>query len=750
MASILQSPEWNSRSGPTGEDLEGIERWFLRQGVPQFVYRYSPLDSIPILFYLLLIVVAFDLAIGPWFSRNRWFLLVAPAAFVLLGVLLGLLVKASIGEARYLADGLTSERRVKSKRSYLSFKEISFLASHPIRLSKLLLGACLLGYLIFLLSRDRVLSNYSVNFVVITVLLWSAARLFGPRVWEGSNATLGKRQRRLYLVVAVAIVAFALEGSVVPDATVLMGNIAPASLPIPQALAALLVTAIIVVQSHGLIAASSQAGDGVDQQPSATGQLGHQHFNHYSPALPLLILVFCAETAILPYLGPIWIAATIPLAALASLHVLSRRRQDKPMRKRNNRWPRWVRTPQWLTMLASRPRVRSFIDHPGVRVLVDNRSVTSLVILYVLVCPMLVGVLAASDESNPADPKSAFLLAFAINLLYLMLVVSIAVFGLNMVARWASHEAWKDLRQRISNLGRGLSILVVFAALALLTAETWEAMREISTEDYLRLVGAILGLAGAFHLITSLQHVTKTAAFDTWSEVHAAAMPEDDDSPDPAIEDLLDHDELRHLDPDDPTCKAPKHRLGVLETANSVVVMMTYEIFFFFPVTVVAAIVFLTFGYVTVPDEVAANWIAGDRASQTEIDEIRSLPPIQQPWIRVGLLLTAFAILYLVVEILSDPDKRKTYFESADKAVRQRLAIRLAYREVRAHKKLPQPGHSTHFWITMPTVAVRRTGGWQPPTTSTTPEPETPVGGSSRFGSMTGQAADSPDQPATP
>jgi hypothetical protein len=97
-----------------------------------------------------------------------------------------------------------------------------------------------------------------------------------------------------------------------------------------------------------------------------------------------------------------------------------------------------VRTPQWLTMLASHPRVRSFINHPSVRVLLNNPSVKSLVILYIFVCPMLVGALAASDENNPADPKSAFLLAFAINLFYLILVVSIAVFGLNGVARWAS------------------------------------------------------------------------------------------------------------------------------------------------------------------------------------------------------------------------------------------------------------------------------------------------------------------------
>ena len=398
------------------------------------------------------------------------------------------------------------------------------------------------------------------------------------------------------------------------------------------------------------------------------------------PAVPLLVLVFCAETAILPYVGPVWVAAAVPLAAMvgfASLHLLLRR------------WPKRLTTPRWLKKIASYPSVGGFITYPGV---------TALIVLYLVACPLLVGSLAASDENQPstgaftnsADARSVLLLTFAVNLFYVSLVVGIAVFRLQDVARWAIKEAWTDLRERISNLGRGLSFLVVFAALALLTAETWEAMRRISTKNYLLLVGSILVLAGAFHLITSVQHVTKTAAFGTWSEVRAAAIPKEESSPDPAIKELLDSRELR---PAAVTNNAPERSLGVLETINSVIVMMTYEIFFFFlPVTIVAAVVFLTFGHITVPDTIGANWIYGDRATREELVELANLPLIQQPWLRVGLLLTALSILYLVVELLSDPDKRSTYFESADKAVRQRLAVRLAYCEVRARRGLPQPG----------------------------------------------------------
>jgi hypothetical protein len=140
--------------------------------------------------------------------------------------------------------------------------------------------------------------------------------------------------------------------------------------------------------------------------------------------------------------------------------------------------------------------------------------------------------------------------------------------------------------------------------------------------------------------------------------------------------------------------------------------MMVYEVFFFFPVTIVAAIVFLTFGYITVTSNIAANWVYGDRASPEELTELTNLPLFQQPWLRVGLLLTAFSILYLVVDILSDPDKRSTYFESADKAVRQRLAIRLAYREVRERRDLPQPGLPRPLRLISPTtIETRHTGG---------------------------------------
>jgi hypothetical protein len=81
MASVLQGTRPSCREG-AGDELHNIEYWFTSKGVPQFVSRYWPRESMKVLVFLLLIVVAFDLAIQPWVGLNAWFLLVAPAVLV--------------------------------------------------------------------------------------------------------------------------------------------------------------------------------------------------------------------------------------------------------------------------------------------------------------------------------------------------------------------------------------------------------------------------------------------------------------------------------------------------------------------------------------------------------------------------------------------------------------------------------------------------------------------------------------------
>jgi hypothetical protein len=652
MARVLQTAQRSSRIGRASQDLSQIERWFIKHGVPQFMSGYSPRDNMPVLFYLLLIVVAFDLAIQPWVGADPLLLLVMPATLVSLG----LIVKMAIMD----------------QVSYLTSKRVS-----RVRLAVLSTGIYLISCLVFLIDRDIYWSNFSVNFFVILALLWLSAKLFNSDVWTGDD-TKYRERRHLYVLIVGAVICFAFEGSILPSSTVLMdgavGRIMPTVVPVPQALAALMVTAIIAVQSRSLIPKSSEQGSSISQQ----------QFNVFFPAVPLLVLVFCAETAMLPYVDSVVFAALVPLAILimvTPLHLLSRRRRERRPRQGTGRWPK---RPRWLNAL---------IRHPGVTLFLSNSGVTLFVILYLVACPLAVGTLSASEGDefsidafgDQAVGGSALLLTFGINIFYLGLAGVIAGFGLDRVVVWGIKEAWADWRGRVSNLGRGLSILVVFTTFLLLTAETWETMVEISTGMYLLLLSSLLGLAGAFHLLMSIQALSKKSEFGKWSEVLEAAgrkSPKNNDSPlDPEIKELLNREELKRLPDQTP---APNYPLGRPERINGIIVMMTYEILFFIPAMIIAAIVFLVLGYIAVPPHVAATWVYGDQATDPVGlgNMLAHLPLIERPWLRVAFLLTAFSILYLAVEILSDSDKRSAFFESADNAVRRRLAVRLAYHVV--------------------------------------------------------------------
>jgi hypothetical protein len=520
-------------------------------------------------------------------------------------------------------------------------------------------------------------SDELFDFLVILLLLLLSAELFriDPAVWDTQG--VGQRRRRLYILVVVAVVCFAFEGSVFPESKVLMdgvvGRVVPAAVPVPQSLAALLVTVIIMIQSLGLIQESRAYAEmnSIDQQIAA-----------YLHAAPLLLLVFCVETAVLPYIGPKWPEIVVPLAgivAIVVLQALSRRIRGRHGRRRGAKWPKWL---------------NALVAYPGLIL---------FVFLYLIAYPVIVGAVSVSVSDSdrlaltavglPPPERPAFLLALGINVLYLILAGIVAGFGLDRVAVWATREAWGQWRERIFTLGRGLPILLVFTTFFLLTAEIWESMYKISTLNYLLLLGLVLGVTGAFHLITSLREFSRKTKFGSWSDVVAAASfdrrisGEDsvaEDPEDSEIQQLLNSIQVGDGE------KVPTHDLRLLERINGLMVLMTYEILLFIPVMLIAAGLFYALGKLLVPPEIAATWIFGDGTPAERGYELARMALIKQPWIRVPGILAVFSVLYLAVEVLLDSDKNKEFFESADKAVRRRLAVRLAYHEALKYRLAAQ------------------------------------------------------------
>ena len=677
MARVAQSAHRRPRSERVDLDVRKIEDWFIEKGVPQFMVDYLPRDNMRVLLFLILIVVAFDLAVQPWVGINAWSLVIAPAALVCFTLVLKVTIIDQASQAYAVLNvsisGALREmwwevhgwRRVwrevwvwrtvwqeiwtwrKARKEILSRSAVLFA------------GVYLLSCLIFSLQRSVYWSDSSVDFVVAVGLLWISASLFRTRPLMADYEK--RKKRSLQILVLCAVVYFALEGSLLPSSGVLMdsvvGSVMPVAVPVPQGLVALAVTVIIFFQSRDLV-----------RDQSTEGELTTQEFDLFFPSVPLLVLVLCAETTVLPYVGPVWLGAILPLVVMAvivPLHILLRWYREL-FGPRRIKWPR---------------RFDVLLRYPGLIL---------FMLVYLIAYPTMVGVLSASEENQfsihafgmPAAGQSAFILALGINLFYLIVAGVIAAFGLDRVAVWASKETWANWRERISNLGRALPILLVVTTFVLLTAELWETMAKISTVKYMALLGSILAITGIFHLLTSVKHLSARSEFESWADVIKAARAERQAywianiPPDLEIERLMLRLKTLKLEGE------PRLPLGKLEKINALVVMMTYEILFFFPVMFLAIVVFFAIGYFVVPPEVAATWVYGDGTPASRGEGLAHLPPIDQPWLRVAVLLAAFSVLSLAVDVLSDSDRRIRFFDSADRAIRRRLAVRLAYHKV--------------------------------------------------------------------
>jgi hypothetical protein len=240
-------------------------------------------------------------------------------------------------------------------------------------------------------------------------------------------------------------------------------------------------------------------------------------------------------------------------------------------------------------------------------------------------------------------------------------------------------------------LARGLPLLLVFTAFFGFTAETWEVVIEAGTLAFLGLLAVLAGLTVAFVLITSALEVRKHCGFGTKGQLTSAALRTQDPEAGPpggpfrrALDDLMTHD------PEDLT--EPALKLRGREWINAMAVLTSYQAFVFIPVTVAAAVLFWVLGHLAVPPDVAGTWIYGDGAPSSRGAELAARPFIDEPWTRVSMILAIFSVLYLAVTVQSTREHREEFFQGAERAMLQLLAVKLVYDTFLA--QLPKPGRA--------------------------------------------------------
>jgi hypothetical protein len=300
--------------------------------------------------------------------------------------------------------------------------------------------------------------------------------------------------------------------------------------------------------------------------------------------------------------------------------------------------------------------------------------------------------------------SAATTLMFAIYLPYFAFVALSVWLGLDRVAVWVGRELRRDFMGIVQGVAGGLPMLLGFAAFFALTAETWQVVVETNRANFLRLVGLLVALTLVVLVVLALHQLSQAqqqpeaqessddeAWEKTWEELRQEAQREEPSTNKPMPAAI---DQLFYGTPPKPADLSPQLTLRM--RINALLVIGVYQALVLVPVGIGALMLFWWIGRLTVSPEVAAQWVYGDNALTDPkikgLEKIENLTFLGEPWTRVPVLLAAFSVLYLTVTLLTNKDQQGFFFSAANAALRQRLAVRIAYRLLLCGDK-PGAGH---------------------------------------------------------
>jgi hypothetical protein len=644
--STVQSPSWALSPTERKRLRQEVDAWFAEHGVPQFADRYSAKDRLRFLILPLTVLVAFEIGAAPKLPPTLVPLLVVPPVVV-----------ALMAWARPFVLRL------------LGHKDGSDL--NAWRLVGLLLVLGVLSVLLWRSDWPSAWSDAWVDFGVILLAELASMALFTRDVWIGNAERLARPRRWLIACTIGAVIVFSLlltldEGAVV-DSRQLLNDLVPGDLKIPIALPALVcMMAILTFSDRMSRAAGPSEGDASTASTAVAACF---------PAVPLLVLVLAAQTTFLREAHELgWARVWLPLGSILILFALS----------------------------AAGSLILSRQDDSGAGTPTDGRVAWNRIIkgagnpLFVTVLlatsligyPMLVGRdLGIHSFGWNLWGGAATSLMFAIYFPYFAFVGLSVWLGFDRVAVWVGRELRRDPIRIVRGVAGGLPTLLGFAAFFALTAETWEVVVETSRANFILLVGLLVALTLVVLVVLAIHQLSQAqeqpeaqessdeAWEKTWDRLRKQARRKEPSTINRAPDAI---DQLFNSAPSESADLSPQ--LTMRMRINALLVIGVYQALVFVPVGIGALILFWWIGRLAVSEEVAAQWIYGDNAGPEAVDKIAALSFLGEPWTRVPLLLAAFSVLYLTVTLLTSKDQHEYFFSAANAALRQRLAVRIAYR----------------------------------------------------------------------
>ena len=626
---MAQVPDQIDTQAPDQSDMQferTVEKWFIDRGVPYFCTNYRGAHRFDVLAVFLFMMLVVEVAVSS-LGLSAVGLMV-----VLTGVIYTVVLAPLSGPRAWLAPRGTGLRWIVP-------------------------GLLLVGAVGVALSPAVGLPlSFLIDAAIVCIGLYAAFELADAKAWMGDEERLARQRARAVSITVIAVIGFALEGSVF-------------HIPLNQAVLALVVVGLILHLARSIASCKPEAPEPFVQPPVG--------FSAMAPVMPLLVILLGTETALLPHIADsVVVQATAPLAltallALASVAAFVYAHRLEPV---------VIPSTQRVVELSNQVPVKSIRPVKGI-------GGVGWVVPFLVTYPLIVLFFFLDLNTFGADLEGvdAALAALAINILFAGIAWLVVAFGIDAFAQLVRKQATTIVKSIVVALANGLPFLIVFIVFFALTAETWEVAAEASMGSYLGLVAVLIGFTLLFVVAAAAMELGRESGFKSWESVRTAALrgnSSDGTSPpsSPFAERL---EQMTGIEPDPDEGVA----LGRRGRLNALSVLTAYQLIVFIPVTIAAALLFWGLGRLAVPPEVAAQWIGGDNVSATEAALITDRPGLtEDPWLRVGLLLGAFSSLYLAVNVQTEEDQRKRFFNATERGVKQLLAVKVVYDRYPAEK----------------------------------------------------------------
>jgi hypothetical protein len=231
-----------------------------------------------------------------------------------------------------------------------------------------------------------------------------------------------------------------------------------------------------------------------------------------------------------------------------------------------------------------------------------------------------------------------------INLIYVVLAYVVVEWGLDRIGLSAYRGAKANARDWSASAAQGLPLLLGITALSLHTAEFWEISAEVRMPKFFGFLAVLVAPVVVALLALSVH--------DIRAQRTAAAQAN--------------------------TGTAAARGLTRNEWINGLLIAGAFNSLVFVGLAIFSFAFFRILADLTVPPDVAAEWVYGD--GQQELGpELQRLRAVESPWTRVPLTLTAFSVLYVFVSVMTSQRQRDDFFGWVRTELRQRFDARLEY-----------------------------------------------------------------------